>query len=79
MEDLRHFVLALRQAEKLGVPLAHTLRTQADEMRTKRKYRAEEKAHKLPVKMIFPLGMCILPALFIVLLGPAFIQLTEVF
>lgn len=77
--DLRHVVLSLRQSEKLGVPLARTLRIQAEEMRTKRKFRAEEKAHKLPIKMIFPLGLCILPALFIVILGPAVIQLTQAF
>lgn len=79
VEDLRHVVLSLRQAEKLGAPLAHTLRVMSEQMRQKRAFRAEEKAHKLPVKMIFPLGLCILPALFIVLLGPAFIQLAEVF
>ncbi|NNF54959.1 MAG: type II secretion system F family protein [Acidimicrobiales bacterium] len=79
VEDLKHVVLSLRQSEKLGVPLAKTLRVQAEEMRTKRKFRAEEKAHKLPVKMIFPLGLCILPALFIVILGPAAIQLSRVF
>ncbi len=77
--DLRTVVLSLRQSEKLGVPLAKTLRIQAEEMRTKRKFRAEEKAHKLPIKMIFPLGLCILPALFIVILGPALIQLRDVF
>ena len=79
VQDLRTVILSLRQSEKLGVPLAKTLRIQADEMRTKRKFRAEEKAHKLPIKMIFPLGMCILPALFIVILGPAAIQISEVF
>ncbi len=77
--DLRTVVLALRQSEKLGVPLAKTLRIQADEMRTKRKFRAEEKAHKLPIKMIFPLGLCIMPALFIVILGPAAIRISGLF
>lgn len=79
VEDLRHVVLALRQSEKLGVPLARTLRIQAEEMRSKRKFRAEEKAHKLPIKMIFPLGLCIMPALFIVILGPAAIKLSAIF
>jgi tight adherence protein C len=77
--DVRHLVLALRQAEKMGVPLARTLRIQSDESRAKRKARAEEAAYKLPVKMIFPLALCILPALFIVILGPAVIQFTREF
>ncbi len=79
VDDLRSVVLTLRQAEALGVPLAKSLRDVAGEMREKRKFRAEEKANKLPIKMIFPLGLCILPALFIVILGPAVIQFTEMF
>lgn len=78
-DDVHNLVLALRQAENMGVPLAKTLRTQSDGLRIKRRLRAEEAAYKLPVKMIFPLGLCILPALFIVILGPAFIQISEVF
>lgn len=77
--DVRSFVLALRQSERMGVPLAKTLRIQAQEMRSKRRLRAEEAAYKLPVKMIFPLGLCILPALFIVILAPAFIQISDLF
>lgn len=77
--DVRHFVLALRQAERMGVPLARTLRIQAEEMRTKRRLRAEEAALKLPVKLIFPLGLCIFPALFIVIVGPAFLQISRIF
>lgn len=79
VDDLRTVVLTLRQAESLGVPLARTLRTLAAEMREKRRFRAEERAHQLPIKMIFPLGLCILPALFIVILGPAMIRFFEVF
>lgn len=79
VDDLRTVVLNLRQAEQLGVPLARSLRTVAGEMREKRRFRAEEKANTLPVKMIFPLGLCILPALFIVILGPAVISFVEMF
>lgn len=79
VDDLRQVVLALRQAESLGVPLAKTLRSLALEMREKRRFRAEERAHQLPIKMIFPLGLCILPALFIVILGPAVITFNELF
>ncbi|MEZ5407587.1 MAG: type II secretion system F family protein [Acidimicrobiales bacterium] len=71
VEDLKTVVLALRQADALGVPLAATLRTLSIEMREKRRFRAEERAQRLPTLMIFPLGLCILPALFIVILGPA--------
>lgn len=79
VDDFKAVVLHLRQAEQLGVPLARSLRTLSAEMREKRRFRAEENANKLPVKMIFPLGVCILPALFIVILGPAVIQFTEMF
>ena len=77
--EVRHFVLALRQAEKMGVPLAKTLRIQSGEMRQKRRLRAEEAAYKLPVKLVFPLGLCILPAIFIVLLGPSVLQIMDAF
>ncbi len=79
VDDLKSVVLTLRQAEALGVPLAKSLRDVASEMREKRRFRAEERANKLPIKMIFPLGLCILPALFIVILGPAVIQFVELF
>ncbi|MFV2039885.1 MAG: type II secretion system F family protein [Acidimicrobiales bacterium] len=75
--DLKHFVLALTQADKHGMPLATVLRVQADEMRQKRRVRAEEKALSLPVKLVLPLVLCILPALFIVILGPAAFRLSE--
>jgi len=74
VEDLKTVVLALRQADALGVPLAATLRTLSVEMREKRRFRAEERAQRLPTLMIFPLGLCILPALFIVILGPAMLS-----
>ncbi|MDH3678476.1 MAG: type II secretion system F family protein [Acidimicrobiia bacterium] len=79
VDDLKTVVLSLRQAEALGVPLAQTLRNLSSEMREKRRFRAEEKAHQLPIKMIFPLGLCILPALFIVIIGPAVVSFVELF
>jgi tight adherence protein C len=77
--DLRKFVRAVVQADKYGVSIADVLRTQAAEMRIKRRQRAEEKAMQIPVKVIFPLLLCILPVLFIVLLGPAVLDIVRVF
>lgn len=77
VEDLRHFVLAILQAESYGVPVSRVLRVQAAEMRLKRRQRAEEAAMKLPVKILFPMIVFILPTLFIVLLGPAAIRILE--
>ena len=68
--ELRQVVVALAQAEKLGVPVAKTLQVQAAELRLKRRQHAEEQAMKLPVKILFPMVLCILPCLFIVVLGP---------
>jgi tight adherence protein C len=77
--DLGRFIRAIVQADAYGVSIADVLRTQAQEMRLKRRQRAEEKAMQIPVKVIFPLILCILPTLFIVLLGPAVIQIISVF
>ncbi|QDG67830.1 type II secretion system F family protein [Pseudarthrobacter sp. NIBRBAC000502772] len=73
--DLRSFVRAVVQADKYGIGLAKVLRTQAKQARVKRRQRAEEKAMKLPVKVLFPLLVFIFPVLFIVLLGPAAINI----
>ncbi len=73
--DLRNFVFAVVQSEQYGLPIAHTLRVQAAEMRDKRRQRAEERAFKVPVKIVFPLIFCIFPSLFIVLLGPAALRM----
>jgi tight adherence protein C len=77
--DLRKFIRAIVQADKYGVAVADVLRTQAAEMRMKRRQRAEEKAMQIPVKVIFPLIFCILPVLFIVLLGPAALDIMKTF
>lgn len=74
VDDLKSVVVTLRQADSLGVPLSRTLRNLANEMREKRRYRAEARAQRLPSLMIFPLGLCILPALFIVILGPVMVS-----
>jgi tight adherence protein C len=77
--DLRRFVRSIIQADRYGVAVADVLRTQAAEMRLKRRQRAEEKAMQIPVKVIFPLMLCILPVLFIVLLGPAAMDIVAAF
>ena len=75
VKDLRRLVVALLQADAYGVPMAEVLRLQSSEMRIKRRQRAEEQAMKIPIKVLFPLLFCIFPTLFIVLLGPAAINI----
>jgi tight adherence protein C len=77
--ELRAFIGAMVQADELGVPVAGVLRVQAGEMRVKRSQRAEELAQKVPVKILFPLILCIMPCLFIVVMGPAAITLIRNF
>ena len=79
VKDLARFIRAVVQADQYGVSIADVLRTQAHEMRLKRRQRAEEKAMQIPVKVIFPLILCILPTLFIVLLGPAVMDIVAAF
>ena len=77
--ELKGFVAAMVQADALGIPIAQVLRVQASEIRVKRRQRAEEQAQRLPVKILIPLIFCILPCLFIAVLGPAAIGIMESF
>jgi len=72
--DVTSFVAAVIQADQLGVSIAKVLRIQSDQMRVRRRQRAEEKAHQAPIKMLFPMVFLIFPSLYIVLLGPALLQ-----
>ncbi|NOX64135.1 MAG: type II secretion system F family protein [Chloroflexi bacterium] len=69
--EVSSFVAVIVQADRLGVPIGNVLHTQSAQMRMRRRQRAEEEAHKAPIKMLFPLVLFIFPALFAVILGPA--------
>ena len=77
--ELDGFVLSMIQADKYGVGVAKVLRAQSTELRQKRRQRAEEVAQKVPLKLLFPMIFLVLPALFIVILGPGAIQVYETF
>jgi tight adherence protein C len=79
VDDLKSLTALIIQSDRLGASMAKTLRAHADVLRTKRRQRAEEHARKLPVKMLFPLGFCLLPALMIVVVGPAVLKLSVFF
>jgi tight adherence protein C len=77
--EMTSFVAAIIQSETLGVSMSKVLRIQADQMRVKRRQRAEEEAHKAPIKMIIPLGIFIFPSLLIILLTPAAFRFMDAF
>lgn len=77
--DLLAFVNAVTQAQQLGTNLGKVLRTQAGQMRVKRRQRAEETARRMPVKMVFPLVLCMMPSLFIVMIAPVFLSVVKEF
>jgi tight adherence protein C len=77
--EIRTFVTALVQADRLGLPIGGVLREQSVQMRLVRKQRAEEKAQKVPIKILFPMMLCIFPALFIVIIGPGAIRMINTF
>jgi tight adherence protein C len=70
IDDLVTFAVVLSQADALGLPIGRVLQAQADEMRDKRRQRARERAAKVPVKILFPLAVCFLPAILIIVIGP---------
>ncbi|MFZ0547629.1 MAG: type II secretion system F family protein [Candidatus Promineifilaceae bacterium] len=74
VSDVTSFIAAILQADQLGVSIGKVLRIQSEQMRIRRRQRAEEKAHQAPVKMLFPMVFLIFPSMFIVLLGPAGFQ-----
>lgn len=76
--DVTEVIQALVQADAMGVGLAQSLKGIAQQMRVRRRQRVEEAAAKAPVKLLFPLALFVFPAIFIVLLGPVFLQLLEV-
>jgi tight adherence protein C len=79
LPELKGFVTSMVQADAFGIPIGRVLRVQGKEMRDKRRQRAEEMAQKVPVKILFPLIFCILPTLFIAVMGPGVITMMTAF
>jgi tight adherence protein C len=79
VDDVRALVAMLIQTDRFGTSVAQALRTHADVSRTKRRQRAEERAAKIGVKMVFPLVFCLFPAFYVVTLGPAVIKFVQAF
>jgi tight adherence protein C len=79
VEDLTNFVSAVIQSQQLGIALGQVLRIQAEQIRTIHRQRIEERAQKAPVKLLVPLILCIFPGMFVVIVGPAVIQIYRAF
>jgi tight adherence protein C len=79
VDDIKTLAAILIQSEKLGSQMAPALRAASDALRTRRRHSAEEAAQKISVKILFPLTLFILPALIIVIIGPAIIQIFTLF
>jgi tight adherence protein C len=79
VDDVRALVAMLVQTDRFGTSIAQALRSHADVCRTKRRQRAEERAQKVGVKLVFPLVFCLFPALYVVMLGPAYLEFLKVF
>jgi tight adherence protein C len=77
--ELASFVRAIIQADQLGISLGRILRVQATDTRNKRQAAAEEKAMKAPIKMLFPTALFIFPSMFLIILGPAFLNFKGIF
>jgi tight adherence protein C len=77
ISEMTSFIAAVIQSEMLGVSLAKVLRIQSDQMRVKRRQRAEEEAHKAPIKMIIPMALLTFPSIMLILLAPAAVQISK--
>jgi tight adherence protein C len=78
VQDVSTFVAAIIQAEELGVSIAKVLRIQSDQMRMRRRQRAEELARQAPIKMLPAIAFLIFPSIFIILLGPAILKVMDI-
>ena len=79
VDEMTALVAVIVQAERFGTSVAKALRTQAEALRIKRRLKAEERAQQTAIKLMIPLILCIFPSIFVVLLGPAIIQIVKAF
>ena len=79
VEDIRTLVAMLTQTDRFGTSIGQALRTHSETSRTKRRQRAEERAAKVSVKLVFPLALCLFPALYVVCFGPVVVKIYRAF